>query len=146
MPDKNYLVIYNKNIITQHNSIVAQIKKARHIYLALQHQRQRPAFLRGLNGARSSALSRYRVLARLVCPSYGGRRTLPSSLYTKGSAPQKCGALPLVHSTGVEPTAFAVGGRRSIQLRYECILAPISAHKFILLFFFYRRLYENFYL
>lgn len=28
----------------------------------------------------------------------------------------------MVHPAGIEPTAFAVGGRHSIQLRYECII------------------------
>ncbi len=27
----------------------------------------------------------------------------------------------VVHPAGIEPTTFAVGGRHSIQLRYECI-------------------------
>ena len=86
------------------------------------HQRHSDRICGNSIGARSSALSRYRVLARCICPSYDGRRIPPFFHHTKDSAPY-IGALSLVHSTGVEPTAFAVGGRRSIQLRYECVFA-----------------------
>ena len=129
MPDKNYLVIYNNS--TQFHCRSNKKSKA-HL----------PCFL-------ICTLVRAIALPS-PCPSRLPVlwRTTDTPVFTlhQWQRPAKCGALPLVHSTGVEPTAFAVGGRRSIQLRYECILAPISARKFILLFFFYRRLYENFYL
>ena len=43
---------------------------------------------------------------------------------------KKCpGKKKMVHSAGVEPTTFAVGGQHSIQLRYGCITNNIIAQK-----------------